>query len=537
MADVEERSDAELVAGCLMGDRDAFACIVERYQRLLCSLAYSATGDFTRSEDIAQEAFVTAWQEMGNLREPEKLGFWLRGIVRNGIRRTRRWVARDPLAMGAHEEALEWLADEANCAHGQAVRKEEQQLLWRVMQTVPESYREPMILYYRHDQSVSAVAESLELSESAVKQRLKRGRKLLEEKLLHFIEGALVRSRPGPLFTAAVVASVATLAPPAKAAVTIGVSATAVAKVSTTAKTAGLAGLLAMFSGLISTLFSLRAGLDQARTVSERRATVRTAALAFGTFMLFVAVIVGMRLAASHWPHQAVAIAVASQAVIVGFAVAWPLMFQRLLRLARDLRGHERIRNPHAFSDPRDAAGSYAGTYRSRARLFGIPLVHIRFAGAEADSKPVYGWIAGGDRAIGILFAWGGFAFGLISVGAVSFGLFTLGGVGFGLLALGSVAFGYISLGAMTMGQHAVGSLSAMGWESAIGGGFAISHGYAVGPIALAEEANNEAARAFFAHPHTDTVTMVFYLTVVLLTLVPVYLYAKGVRARLGREK
>lgn len=529
------RSDAELVAGCLMGDRDAFAGIVERYQRLLCSLAYSATGDLARSEDIAQEAFVTAWQQLGTLREPEKLGSWLRGIVRNGIRRTRRLADRDPLAMGTAEAVLDMLPDAEHCAHGQAVEKEEQQLLWRVMQTVPESYREPMILYYRHDQSVSAVAASLELTESAVKQRLKRGRKMLEERLLQFVEGALVRSRPGTLFTASVVAAVATMAPPAKAAATVGLSATAAAKISTTAKTVSLLGILAMFSGLISTLFGLRAGLDQARTLRERRATVRTAALAFGSFMLFIAAIVAMRFAASQWAAHAAVIAVASQVVIVGFAVGWSLLFRRLLRQARALRGEERQCNPQAFADSRDAAESAAGTFRSRARLFGIPLVHIRFAGAEAGSRPVFGWIAGGDRAIGILFAWGGFACGLVSVGAVSLGVFTLGGVGIGLLALGSVAFGYIAMGAMTMGQHAVGSLSALGWESAIGGGFVISRNYAVGPVAFAAQANTEAARAFFAHPHVDTVTMVFYLTVVLLTLVPVYFYAKGVRRRLGR--
>ena len=147
------------------------------------------------------------------------------------------------------------------------------------------------------------------------------------------------------------------------------------------------------------------------------------------------------------------------------------------------------------------------------------------------------GWIAGGDRAIGILFAWGAFSCGFISVGAVSFGVFTLGAVGVGLLALGSVAFGYISIGAMSIGQHAIGSLSALGWESALGGGFVTARHYAVGPIALAEHANDSVAEAFFANPHADTLTLIFFVTVTLLTLVPVYLYAQGVRKRLGPKK
>src|SRR5262245_17672113 len=59
-------TDAELVTACLAGDREAFACVVERYQRLLCSLAYSATGSLSASEDLAQEAFLDAWRQLSD---------------------------------------------------------------------------------------------------------------------------------------------------------------------------------------------------------------------------------------------------------------------------------------------------------------------------------------------------------------------------------------------------------------------------------------------------------------------------------------
>jgi DNA-directed RNA polymerase specialized sigma24 family protein len=54
-ADNADFSDSELVTLSLAGDRDAFGRIVTRYQTLLCSLAYSATGRFSQSEDLAQE--------------------------------------------------------------------------------------------------------------------------------------------------------------------------------------------------------------------------------------------------------------------------------------------------------------------------------------------------------------------------------------------------------------------------------------------------------------------------------------------------
>ena len=62
---VVQDSDAALVAGSLEGHREAFGCVVARYRSLICSLAYSATGRLSRSEDLAQETFVTAWKERG----------------------------------------------------------------------------------------------------------------------------------------------------------------------------------------------------------------------------------------------------------------------------------------------------------------------------------------------------------------------------------------------------------------------------------------------------------------------------------------
>src|SRR5436190_17443202 len=78
-----DSSDSELVKQSLAGNRDAFGWIVARYQSLLCSLAYSATGSLNQSEDLAQETFITAWKQLADLREPEKLRSWLCRISRN----------------------------------------------------------------------------------------------------------------------------------------------------------------------------------------------------------------------------------------------------------------------------------------------------------------------------------------------------------------------------------------------------------------------------------------------------------------------
>ena len=92
-----EMADDELVAQSLGGNRDAFGRIVSRYQSLICSLAYSATGSLGQSEDLAQETFITAWKHLGHLRERNKLRAWLCGIARNRINSSLRRDGREPL--------------------------------------------------------------------------------------------------------------------------------------------------------------------------------------------------------------------------------------------------------------------------------------------------------------------------------------------------------------------------------------------------------------------------------------------------------
>ncbi len=205
-------SDADLVAQSLGGDREAFARIVERYQTLIASLAYSATGNLSRSEDLTQETFVSAWKQLKDLREPAKLRSWLCSIARFRISKEFRHQQRVPEHAAESLESLDaWVSPEP-LPPDQAISDEEKAILWRALQRLPEIYREPLVLFYREQQSIEAVAEDLELSEDAVKQRLSRGRKLLQEQFLSFVAGALKQTVPGKNVTLAVVAALPLMA-------------------------------------------------------------------------------------------------------------------------------------------------------------------------------------------------------------------------------------------------------------------------------------------------------------------------------------
>src|SRR5439155_10983174 len=102
-------------------DRDAFSQIVRRYQALICSLAYNATGSVRQSEDLAQETFVAAWRDLGQLRETAKLRGWLCSIVRHQISRAFSRSAREPAHAAEPLDAARGLAAPGPLPSEQAV--------------------------------------------------------------------------------------------------------------------------------------------------------------------------------------------------------------------------------------------------------------------------------------------------------------------------------------------------------------------------------------------------------------------------------
>jgi RNA polymerase sigma factor (sigma-70 family) len=277
-------SDEQLWRLSSDGDREAFTRIVERYQTLVCSIAYSTCGALGTSEDMAQETFITAWHRLKELREPSKLRQWLCGIVRNISAN----ALRHDLRRGGPSQSLEFVANEASPEDDpatQAVTREEETLLWRTLADMPESYREPLVLFYREEQSVKEVALKLDLTEDAVKQRLSRGRAMLREEMATLVESTLARSRPGTAFTVGVLVALPMVAvSTASAAMAAGTVA------NTSASNAGK-GILAKLGlgvfvgpviGLVGAYLGTRAAASTARSELERKCILRYAGWLIG---------------------------------------------------------------------------------------------------------------------------------------------------------------------------------------------------------------------------------------------------------------
>jgi RNA polymerase sigma-70 factor (ECF subfamily) len=149
------------IESVLHGDTAAFASIVERWQGPLVNLAYRFCRDRERAEDMAQEAFLRAYRGLGSWRRDGALSTWLFALATNVYRDEIRKYAPPSVPFEDYvvtERSEEDAADEAD-----------RRLVRSALQSLPPGYRDPLLLFYFHDQSVAAKAASLQLPEGTFK--------------------------------------------------------------------------------------------------------------------------------------------------------------------------------------------------------------------------------------------------------------------------------------------------------------------------------------------------------------------------------
>ena len=185
---MESKNDAELVHLARAGNRDAYDELIRRYQRSICGLAYVLVNDRFEAEDLAQEAFLRAWQNLDLLGDPAKFGPWLRriifGVSIDWLRAFRQHLYRltdvsiDPASSGQSthaESALERL---------QAI--ELRQRIWSAVGRLPERYRLPLTLFHLDGLSHGKVAEALGVPVSTVRSLVTRARQRLQPMLASY---------------------------------------------------------------------------------------------------------------------------------------------------------------------------------------------------------------------------------------------------------------------------------------------------------------------------------------------------------------
>lgn len=176
--------DAILVAQAAAGNSSAFCELVERYRDAVCAIAYSYLGNFDDVQDIAQEAFVQAYTQLGSLREPAKFGPWLRRIINNlcaeAIRRDRNTSSLDDL----EENAMPVSLDDPQRAASRIIVRD-------ALAKLSEEKRVTTTLFYINGYSHAEVASFLEVPLATVRSRLQSAKRQLSKEMITLVKDVL----------------------------------------------------------------------------------------------------------------------------------------------------------------------------------------------------------------------------------------------------------------------------------------------------------------------------------------------------------
>jgi RNA polymerase sigma-70 factor, ECF subfamily len=181
-------ADCELVTRAIAGRDDSFEELVRRYQRPLVSYVYRMTGNYESALDLTQEVFIKVYGSLARYRPEYKFSTWIYRIAHNtAIDHLRRHSTR--------EQELEVTTTEGDTygkpyASGlptpeeESVRAERRAEIEDVIQSLPASYRELIVLRHAHDLSYDEIAEVTGLPLGTVKNRIFRAREAMRTPLV-----------------------------------------------------------------------------------------------------------------------------------------------------------------------------------------------------------------------------------------------------------------------------------------------------------------------------------------------------------------
>jgi len=184
---------SELVLRCQYGEREAFDLLIARYQRYVFNLIYQHLWNVEDIDDVAQEVFLRIFKFIRKYRGNASLESWIYKIVlnycRTHVRRRSalsRLFAPLPVASQEDDQSFEILDTLPDATYDPAKTIEQRKLVQDILSAVhslPEIYRNILIMREVNELSYEEIAEILGISIGTVKSRISRARDLVRQKV------------------------------------------------------------------------------------------------------------------------------------------------------------------------------------------------------------------------------------------------------------------------------------------------------------------------------------------------------------------
>lgn len=173
------------------GQLDAYGGLVRRFQDMAVGYAYSLLGDFHLAEDAAQEAFVRAYLELSELRQPEAFPGWFRRIVHTQCTRLLRGAKPTTVEL----DNVSQVAAQSDPARELENRQQQDQLA-AALDALDERDRSITTLFYIGQFTQKEIAAFLDVPTSTINNRLHLSRKRLKKELMNMTTEQLQTNRP-----------------------------------------------------------------------------------------------------------------------------------------------------------------------------------------------------------------------------------------------------------------------------------------------------------------------------------------------------
>lgn len=183
----DRTSDVHTLTAVLAGDLDAYEGIVRHHNQRLFRIARSIVRDDAEAMDVVQESFISAWERLGDLKDPGALGLWLARIVKNTalmrLRQNRRYQLMEEIDL---ENIREMSVPETRqiLPDGELANQELRRMLEQYIDELPEAFRTVFMLRAVEQCDIATTAAILEIPEATVKTRFHRARRQIRERVL-----------------------------------------------------------------------------------------------------------------------------------------------------------------------------------------------------------------------------------------------------------------------------------------------------------------------------------------------------------------
>ena len=176
--------DGQLVVRSLKQDHEAFGQLIDRHASAIVNLAYRMVGNRAEAEDLAQEAFLTAFKALPMFRADSKFSTWLYRIAAN---KCKDWLRAKRPGQGPYDvdadEVLDLYVAEERTPEQLLSQQQVGQELEQAIQRLPPLYREAFVLKHVEGLSYEEMEEILGVSGDTLKMRVYKGRLQLSRDL------------------------------------------------------------------------------------------------------------------------------------------------------------------------------------------------------------------------------------------------------------------------------------------------------------------------------------------------------------------